>query len=111
MDFENYQKAATLTAIYPGKSESLGLAYTALGLAGESGEVAEKIKKVLRDKSGTVDDETRDAIKKELGDVLWYLAAIATELDLDLGDVAQANLEKLSSRKSRAVLSGSGDNR
>jgi NTP pyrophosphatase (non-canonical NTP hydrolase) len=111
MNLNEYQNATTKTAIYPGKGEPMGLAYTALGLAGESGEVAEKVKKILRDKAGIVDDESRLAIQKELGDVLWYIAAVATELGLNLDEVAQANLDKLNSRKERAVLNGSGDNR
>jgi NTP pyrophosphatase (non-canonical NTP hydrolase) len=111
MNLLEYQNLATRTAIYPGKGEPLGLAYTTLGLAGESGEVAEKIKKVLRDKAGVVDDESRLAIQKELGDVLWYVAAVATELGLDLDEAVQANLDKLNSRKERSVLNGSGDNR
>ena len=87
------------------------LVYPTLGLAGESGEVAEKVKKVIRDKNGVVDKKTREEIKKELGDVLWYVSQLATELDLSLDEVAQQNLKKLNSRMKRGKLQGSGDNR
>jgi len=109
MTFEEYQKKSRETAIYPDKDSNF--IYPVLGLAGESGEVAEKIKKVLRDKAGVVDEEVRENIKKELGDVLWYLSQIATELKIKLEDIAQGNIEKLQSRKSREVLHGSGDER
>jgi NTP pyrophosphatase (non-canonical NTP hydrolase) len=103
MDFSSYQKKAKSTAIYP---DTHKLTYPALGLAGESGEVAEKIKKSIRD--GNLDKE---GLKKELGDVLWYVAAIANDMEFDLDEIAQMNLSKLESRKNRGVLSGSGDNR
>jgi len=80
-------------------------------LAGESGEVADKIKKVIRDKGGKLDKETIFEIEKELGDVLWYLSQLATELKLDFEKVAKTNLEKLFSRKKRGKIQGSGDNR
>lgn len=105
--FHDYQHRSRSTAIYPDAGRNF--VYPTLGLAGESGEVAEKIKKVLRDRGGRVDDETRAAVEKELGDVLWYVAQLATELDLDLGAVAEKNLAKLASRKERGVLGGSGD--
>jgi NTP pyrophosphatase (non-canonical NTP hydrolase) len=73
--------------------------------------VAEKIKKMLRDDGGQLSQERRDALSKELGDVLWYLAQLATEAQLDLDVIAQANIEKLLSRQSRSVLNGSGDDR
>lgn len=98
-----YQSQAYSLAKYPRKH---AIVYPALGLAGESGEVAEKIKKWLRD-----DTFDLDAIKKELGDVLWYIASLSADLGLTLEDVAQTNLDKLFSRKERNVLSGSGDNR
>ena len=109
MQFSDYQKASRQTAIYPVIGQ--GFVYPALGLAGESGEVVEKIKKVFRDQHGAVTDEQRQAIAKELGDVLWYLAQLATELDLDLNQVAQDNLDKLLSRQQRGQLHGSGDQR
>ncbi len=104
----DYQRRSRVTAEYPREA---WLAYPALGLAGEAGEVAEHAKKAIRDDHGEISDERRAAMAKELGDVLWYVAQIATELDLDLDDVAQANLDKLLSRQRRGVLSGSGDDR
>ena len=109
MNFDEYQIRSSTTAIYPNQGKNL--IYPVLGLCGESGEVAEKVKKLLRDKDGILDEADRQALKKELGDVLWYLSQIATELDISLGDVAQDNLDKLASRKSRNVIGGSGDNR
>ena len=109
MTFEEYQKLSRKTAIYPNKNNNF--IYPTLGLTGEAGEVAEKIKKVLRDNNGVVDDLKRQEIKKELGDVLWYLSQIATELDLSLDDIATFNVEKLSSRQEKSKLSGDGDDR
>ena len=103
MRFDEYQEEAKKTAIYP---DQYKVVYPALGLAGESGEVAEKVKKHIRDGVLNVDD-----LKKELGDVLWYLAAIASDLGLNLDDVAESNLQKLRSRQARGVISGNGDNR
>jgi NTP pyrophosphatase (non-canonical NTP hydrolase) len=80
-------------------------------LAGEAGEVADKLKKVIRDDGGVLTDQVRDAVAKELGDVMWYLAVLAYEMDYDLNSIAQLNIDKLNSRKERGVLSGSGDNR
>lgn len=82
-----------------------------LGLAGEAGEVAEKYKKIIRDKQGHISEEDRDGIIKELGDVLWYISALSTYLGTDLSKVAQTNLDKLSDRKNRDTQRGSGDNR
>jgi NTP pyrophosphatase (non-canonical NTP hydrolase) len=109
MDFQEYQKKSRETALYPGKDKNF--VYPTLGLSGEAGEVAEKIKKVLRDKNGIIDEVTRAEIQKELGDVLWYTSQIATELGLSLDEVAQKNIEKLFSRKERGTLHGNGDNR
>lgn len=116
----HYQVRSRETAFYPGRelgpdepssNRMLALAYVGLGLAGESGEVAEKIKKIIRDSSGVIRAEQRTAVAKELGDVLWYVAQVATEFGLSLGDVGEANLEKLADRKARGVLGGSGDER
>ncbi|NQV89964.1 nucleoside triphosphate pyrophosphohydrolase family protein [Candidatus Uhrbacteria bacterium] len=109
MEFTQYQEKAQTTAQYPniGKNPY----YPALGLGGETGEVLNKIKKIMRDHDGIITDEFRADLKKELGDVLWYVSALASELDLDLNDIAEANIEKLFSRKERGVLKGSGDNR
>ncbi len=109
MTFDEYQIEASKTAVYPKVGENF--VYPVLGLAGESGEVVEKVKKVFRDKNGIVDDETRDSIKKELGDVLWYLAQISTELNISFSDVVATNIEKLKSRAERDKLHGDGDNR
>jgi len=109
MDFEEYQKKSRETAIYPDAGKNF--IYPTLGLTGEAGEVAEKIKKVIRDEGGVISDNKREEIKKELGDVLWYVSQLSTELGLSLEDVAQFNLKKLSSRKERGVLHSDGDNR
>jgi NTP pyrophosphatase (non-canonical NTP hydrolase) len=108
MELSEYQRLSRRTAQYP---RAAWLAYPALGLAGEAGEVAEHAKKAIRDDNGEVTPERRLAMTKELGDVLWYVAQIASELELDLDEIAQTNLEKLLSRQSRGVLSGSGDDR
>jgi len=109
MTFEEYQNKSRKTAIYPNIGENF--IYPVLGLTGEAGEVAEKIKKVLRDKNGIISEETRVELKKELGDVLWYLSQLASELKISLDDVAEFNIEKLYSRMERSKLSGEGDNR
>jgi NTP pyrophosphatase (non-canonical NTP hydrolase) len=106
--FEDYQRGAMTTAVYPGKGEGNWI-YPALGLAGESGEICEKIKKCIRDDGGKMTDERKQLIKKELGDVLWYVAAMCTELGFNLQDVAGDNLAKLSKRKETGKLHGSGD--
>lgn len=108
MTFNDYQENAVKTAIY---GEGNKVIYPTLGLCGEAGEVAEKIKKVLRDKGGVFDQETKEAIKLELGDVLWYIANIANDLGIDLYDVAEKNIEKLESRRQRNLIHGNGDNR
>lgn len=87
------------------------ITYPTLGLINEAGELAGKVKKIFRDKGGVIDDADREALKHELGDVLWYLAQIATELDLTLEEVAEANLVKLFDRLERGMIQGEGDNR
>jgi NTP pyrophosphatase (non-canonical NTP hydrolase) len=109
MTFNEYQELTAETAIYPNKGNNLP--YPALGLCGEAGEVAEKVKKIIRDDAGVVSPDKRENIKKELGDVMWYVSAVATELQLNLQDIAKANIDKLFDRRERGVLSGSGDNR
>lgn len=109
MQFSQYQKETRETAIYPNKDNNY--VYPTLGLSGETGEVSEKIKKIIRDKKGVVNNEDRSAIEKELGDVLWYLSQLATELNIDLENVAQKNIKKLKSRLERGVLGGNGDDR
>ncbi len=109
MNFNEYQKESRKNAIYPGLGNNFS--FPTIGLAGETGEVAEKVKKILRDKNGMVDDQSREEVKKELGDVLWYLSQIASEFDLSLEDVATGNLEKIKSRRERDLVHGEGDNR
>ena len=109
MDFKDYQKKAKKTAIYPVIGRNF--IYPTLGLAGEAGEVSGKIKKIMRDDGGVVSKEKREELKKELGDVLWYVAQIATDLKLSLDDIAKNNLDKLASRFKRGKIRGSGDNR
>lgn len=109
MNVNDYQNQALDTAIYPDRGANF--VYPALGLVGEGGEVADKLKKVIRDQGGVLTDPVRDAVAKELGDVCWYLAVLAYELDYTLEEVMQMNLDKLASRKQRGVLSGAGDNR
>src|SRR4051794_30031339 len=87
------------------------IVYPTLGLVNEAGELAGKVKKIFRDKEGVISEADRDALKYELGDVLWYLAQIATELGLSLDEVAQANIDKLSSRLERNQIRGEGDYR
>tara|TARA_A100001388_G_scaffold230678_1_gene182788 strand:- start:3154 stop:3483 length:330 start_codon:yes stop_codon:yes gene_type:complete len=109
MDFKTYQKKARLTAQYPDLGSNN--IYPTLGLVGEAGEVAEKIKKVIRDKKGIFDEESKLGLKKELGDVLWYLSNLCTEFNFSLDEVALQNLEKLKLRQSKGKISGSGDDR
>ena len=109
MELNDYQNLAMKTAIFPKRD---GYAYTALGLAGEAGEIANKVKKFIRD--GYSEDEFPGKIndlRDELGDVLWYVAALSRDLNLDLHDIALQNLEKLYGRKARGTLGGNGDNR
>lgn len=109
MKLNEYQRQARETAVYPSKGDNFS--YPALGLTGESGEVAEKIKKIIRDKEGVYDENDRVEIGKELGDVLWYVAILADEFNLSLEEIAETNIEKLKSRKKRGKIGGSGDNR
>jgi NTP pyrophosphatase (non-canonical NTP hydrolase) len=109
MRLSDYQRDSRATAVYPDAGSNL--VYPTLGLAGEAGEVAEKVKKLIRDDGGVLSDERRSALEKELGDVLWYVAQVATECGLDLDAIAQGNLDKLRSRQERSQLGGSGDDR
>ena len=109
MEFKEYQKRARTTAIYPNLGKNF--VYPTLGLAGEAGEVAEKIKKVIRDAAGEVSPERKAELSKELGDVLWYVANLAEELGLNLDEIAANNLTKLKSRAERGQIHGAGDNR
>lgn len=96
------------TAIYPKEQQVI---YPTLGLTGEAGEVADKVKKVLRDNHGIFTEEKRKEIAKELGDVAWYLAVCANDLGYTLEEICQMNYDKLKSRQQRGVIHGSGDNR
>ena len=109
MDLNAYQQGARRTARYPDVGSNP--IYPTLGLCGEAGEVADKVKKVLRDQNGCFSDAVKQSLLLELGDVLWYVAQLASELGFELDQVAEANLEKLASRAARNVISGSGDHR
>ena len=109
MDLNSYQQQAGSTAHYPCRGSNV--LYPTLGLCGEAGEVADKVKKVIRDQDGVFSTERREAIVMELGDVLWYVSQLADELGYSLEAVASANLEKLASRAARDQLGGSGDDR
>lgn len=109
MTFEEYQKQSRQTAVYPDVDNNF--IYPTLGLASEVGEAINKIKKISRDGGGVLNEEKKLEIKKELGDVLWYLSQLGTELKMSLEDIAAYNLEKLLSRKERGTLHGDGDNR
>ncbi len=109
MDFKEYQKKALTTALYPRRHKVI---YPALGLGNEAGEVLGKIKKWLRDEGGRrMSKERKEKIKDELGDVLWYLAALSQDLGLEMENIAKLNLDKLRSRKIRGKLKGDGNKR
>ena len=110
MTFDEYQQQALTTALYT-DDEMTNLAISALGVAGEAGEVADKMKKVLAYDRGVMTEEIRAEFGKELGDVLWYVAVMAQQLGMPLDSIAQKNLDKLASRKERGVTRGNGDNR
>jgi NTP pyrophosphatase (non-canonical NTP hydrolase) len=109
MDFLVYQRATRKTAIYPKKAKVI---YPALGIAGEAGEVAEKIKKQIRDFKGDFNSsQFKIELIKELGDVLWYIANLAYDLNIPLNLIARTNLDKLAKRQKENKLHGKGDNR
>lgn len=110
MELNKYQHIALRTALYPGSGELMGLVYTTLGLSGESGEMCNKVKKIIRgDKPLT--PELKLELAKELGDALWYVATTAKELGFDLETVAQMNVDKLQNRAETGTIKGDGDNR
>ena len=109
MDFTDYQTKSRRTAKYPAIGHPV--IYPTLGLTNEAGEVAGKIKKIFRDKAGRIGEAELENLKSELGDVLWYLAQVCTELDLSLDEVAGFNITKLYSRLERGKIGGDGDNR
>lgn len=108
LTLDDYQQKASRTAIYPisGPGNSGGMVYTTLGLTGEAGEVANQVKKILRDDFGVLLPDRRTKLKDELGDVLWYAALLASELDMTLSEVAQANIDKLRQRQQDNQLKG-----
>ena len=107
-DFDMYQKVALTTAIYPREQ---AIIYPTLGLTGEAGEVANKVKKIIRDGSDSKDEKLVSEIKAEIGDCLWYIAVLANDFGIKLSDIASANLEKLENRKKNNTIRGSGDKR
>lgn len=109
MNFETYQKDSRKTWNLVNTDHPI--VYPTLGLTNEAGEVAGKIKKIFRDRDGEISDDDRSALKEELGDVLWYLTQICTELDLTLEEVAEKNISKLFSRLERGTIHGDGDYR
>jgi len=109
MNFTEYQTKSRKTARYPAIGHAV--IYPTLGLVNEAGEVAGKVKKVFRDKGGVIGETEREALKSELGDVLWYLAQVCTELGLTLDEVAEHNIAKLYDRLERGTIKGDGDNR
>ncbi len=121
MTFNEYQELASTFAIFPkGEPEVAflktgqidpSLLYLSLGLSGEAGETAEKMKKILRDKNGIINEETKQELKKELGDILWYISQFSLHLGIKMEDLAIFNIDKLTSRQLRNKLTGEGDNR
>jgi NTP pyrophosphatase (non-canonical NTP hydrolase) len=109
VELDTYQRTAARTGGPVAVDHPI--VYPTLGLTNEAGEVAGKVKKIFRDRGGVITDDDRDALTLELGDVLWYLAELCTQLEIDLVDVARANLEKLQGRMERGTLSGDGDHR
>lgn len=110
MKFDEYQKRALTTASST-DDELKDIMHWVLGVTGESGEIAEKVKKIIRDKKGKFSASDKEEISNEIGDVLWYLATLSHELGFSFEDIAKNNLDKLQSRKKRGVIGGSGDNR
>ncbi len=109
MDMNEYQYRAGTTALYPNRGRNL--VYPTLGLVGEAGEIANRVKKIQRDDGGVLTEERRAIIAKELGDTLWYVSQVAHEIGHTLDGIAQANLDNLAGRKQRGTLHGDGDNR
>lgn len=114
MTFDDYQKQAITTDLYDGTMQDVAdhaFIEKALGLVGEAGEFADKLKKVIRDKDGQLNEEDKAELVKELGDVLWYLSSVSQYLGVSFNELAQQNLDKVLSRKARGVTKGRGDNR
>lgn len=110
MTLNDYQKEALVTALFSG-NELKDLSHWVLGVTGEAGEIAEKVKKIIRDKDGHLDEDAKTELAKEIGDVLWYLAVLSEYLGVKFDDIATGNIAKLRSRQARGVLQGNGDNR
>ena len=108
MSFDIYQEKTGETAMYP---PDKALEYLTLGLCSEAGEVAGKLKKIIRDHDGVIDEDAAYKLSLEIGDVLWYVAQLSTTLGLQLSEVAEDNLKKLSARKNKGTITGSGDYR
>ena len=113
MNFDEYQENCRHTDVGTSAQDYLkpGWLYYVLGVAGESGEIAEKIKKLFRDKQGIIDEEFRNMITKEIGDVLWYMARLSDQFDIPFGYIAETNVKKCIDRMVRGVIHGDGDNR
>ncbi len=111
MDFDEYEKLASRTGVFEGKVAENPLMYLGLGVTSEAGEVADKIKKIMRNDQGVISTERKEALKFELGDVLWYLSQISRQIGIPFSGVATANIEKLADRAKRNVISSDGDNR
>ena len=107
-DLDMYQKVALTTAIYPREQ---AIIYPTLGLTGEAGEVANKVKKIIRDGSDSKDEKLVSEIKAEIGDCIWYIAVLADDFNIKLSDIASANIEKLALRQKNNTIHGSGDDR
>ena len=108
MNLKNYQGIIAETAVFP---KEIGLLYCGLGLCGEAGEVAEKVKKLYRDSDGVITEEFKQALAKEMGDVIWYLTAMAEIIGISMEEILQINYDKLMARKATSTLHGSGDDR
>jgi NTP pyrophosphatase (non-canonical NTP hydrolase) len=111
MTLDEYQELAARTADFGNKDTNYILMYLSMGLAGETGEVIEKVKHIIRDKGGEMTEEKRELLKKELGDVLWYSSQLARTLGLSFEDIAELNIKKLADRESRGVIKAEGDTR
>mgnify|MGYP003420264108 CR=1 FL=1 len=116
MNNKEYQEKARTTAIYPGVGEvkngnTSALSYLTLGLNGEAGEIAEKVKKLLRDKDSVIDENFKSLLIKEVGDCIWYCSNLCDELGYSISDAMQINIDKLYSRQKRDKIKGSGDER
>jgi NTP pyrophosphatase (non-canonical NTP hydrolase) len=110
MNFNEYQAETDKTALFP-RENGMDILYPVLGLCGESGEVAEKVKKIFRDSNGVITEEVRQAIKKELGDVMWYISQSCRAFGFTMEEVAISNIKKLEERQKKNTINGSGDNR